>query len=151
MRPHGQKFGRTTLYNNDVRHKKCRGRAKSCPTTNVHTSTIFFVNLTGLRLVLKLQVTSFLVSIQYVWWRRRFCSFSCYNCDFKCCNCPPSSKKTPSSLSHSTECTKDFMEDFILDVVDFLSLEYSSGVGFKNFSQKRYLFRHRFYLMIVHF
>ncbi len=36
VRPHGQQFSRTTLYNKVVRHKTCRGHAKSCCATNVH-------------------------------------------------------------------------------------------------------------------
>ncbi len=49
VRPHGQQFSHTTLYNKVVRHKTCRGHAKSCCATNVHTSTIFFINLARLR------------------------------------------------------------------------------------------------------
>ncbi len=98
VRPHGQKLSRTTWYYMVVRHRTCHGHAKSCCATNVHTSTISFTNLAQLQLVSKLQGTSFLVFIQYVWWRRRFCSFSCYNCDFECCDCRPPCKKTPSSL-----------------------------------------------------
>ncbi len=41
VRPHGQQFSYTTLYNKIVRHKMCRGHAKSC-ATNVHTTTIFY-------------------------------------------------------------------------------------------------------------
>ncbi len=48
VRPHGQQFSRTTRYNKVVRHKTCRGHAKSC-ATNVHTSTIFFINLVRLQ------------------------------------------------------------------------------------------------------
>ncbi len=104
VRPHGQKFGHKTLYNKVVRHKTCTSCAKSCYATNVHKSTIFFlINLARLRLAPKLQVTSFLVFIQYVWWRRRFCIFSCYNCGFQCCDCRPPRKKTPSSSLNSAE------------------------------------------------
>ncbi len=42
VRPYGQQFGHTTLYNKVVRHKMCRGHAKSCFATNVHIFTIFF-------------------------------------------------------------------------------------------------------------
>ncbi len=45
MRPHEQQFDHTTLYNKVVRHKMCCKHAKSCCATNVHTSTIFFINL----------------------------------------------------------------------------------------------------------
>ncbi len=40
VRPHGQQFSHTTLYKKVVRHKTCRGHAKSCCVTNVRTSTI---------------------------------------------------------------------------------------------------------------
>ncbi len=104
VRPHGQKFSCTTWYNMVVLHRTFRGHAKSCCATNVHIPTFFFINLTRLQLVSKLQVTFFLVFIQYVWWRSRFCSFSCYNCDFECCECrPPCKKKMPSSLLDSAE------------------------------------------------
>ncbi len=49
VRPHGQQFGHTTLYNKVVRHKTYRGHAKSCCATNVHLSTIFFINLAQLQ------------------------------------------------------------------------------------------------------
>ncbi len=49
VRPHGQQFGYTTLYNKVVRHKTCCKHAKSCCATNVHTSTIFFINLAQLQ------------------------------------------------------------------------------------------------------
>ncbi len=49
VRPHGQQFSHTTLYNEVVRYKTCRGHAKSCCATNVHTSTIFFINLERLQ------------------------------------------------------------------------------------------------------
>ncbi len=48
-RPHGQQFSHTTSYNKVVRHKTCRGHAKSCCATNIHTSTIFFINLARLQ------------------------------------------------------------------------------------------------------
>ncbi len=48
VRPHGQKLSHTTLYNEVVRHKTCHGHAKSCCATNVHTTTIFFINLARL-------------------------------------------------------------------------------------------------------
>ncbi len=48
VRPQGQQFSHTTLYNKVVRHKTCHGHAKSCCATNVHTTTIFFINLARL-------------------------------------------------------------------------------------------------------
>ncbi len=48
VRPHGQQFSHTTLYKKVVRDKTCCGHAKSC-ATNVHTSTIFFINLARLQ------------------------------------------------------------------------------------------------------
>ncbi len=50
VRPSGQQFSHTTLYEKVVRHKTCCGHAKSCCATNVHTSTIFFlINLARLQ------------------------------------------------------------------------------------------------------
>ncbi len=50
VRPHGQQFSHTTLYNKVVWHKTCRGYAKSCRATNLHTSTIFLkINLARLQ------------------------------------------------------------------------------------------------------
>ncbi len=49
VHPHGQQFSHTTLYNKVVRHKMFRGYAKSCCATNVHTYTIFFINLARLQ------------------------------------------------------------------------------------------------------
>ncbi len=42
VHPQGQQFSHTTLYNKVVRHKTCRGHAKSCCVANVHTTTILF-------------------------------------------------------------------------------------------------------------
>ncbi len=49
VRPLRQQFSHTTLYNKVVRHKTCRDHAKSCCATNVHISTIFFINLAWLQ------------------------------------------------------------------------------------------------------
>ncbi len=49
VHPHGQQLSYTTLYNKVVQHKTCSGHAKISCATNVHKSTIFFINLARLQ------------------------------------------------------------------------------------------------------